>query len=98
MARDPTLLLAICIFFFSRFGLGEAEAVLYCDNCRGQNKNNYMLWYLLWRVGHGLHKKISLNFMVPGHTKINLLRIGVLASSNKISGDLRCTALRTCVL
>ncbi|GFN80986.1 hypothetical protein PoB_000749200 [Plakobranchus ocellatus] len=59
-------------FFFENYGLGETELVLYCDNCSGQNKNNFMLWYLLWRVSHGYHRHISLNFMVPGHTKFAL--------------------------
>jgi hypothetical protein len=28
-----------------------------------------MLWYLAWRVATGLHKTITLNFLVAGHTK-----------------------------
>ncbi len=31
----------------------------------------YMLFYLIWRTLHGLHKDISLNFMVAGHTKFS---------------------------
>ena len=27
-----------------------------------------MLFYLIWRTIHGLHKSISLNFMIAGHT------------------------------
>ena len=42
---------------------------LHCDNCAGQNKNKFMLWYLAWRVASGLHEVITLNFMVKGHTK-----------------------------
>ena len=30
-----------------------------------------MLFYLIWRTLHGLHKDISLNFMVAGHTKFS---------------------------
>lgn len=55
--------------FFRLHGLGEEEATLHADNCTGQNKNNYVIWYLMWRVMHGLHKRISLSFMIPGHTK-----------------------------
>lgn len=39
------------------------------DNCVGQNKNNTVLQYLLWRVVHGLHETISLNFLIVGHIK-----------------------------
>lgn len=55
--------------FFSLHGLGEKTVRLHADNCTGQNKNNYVMWYLLWRVMNGLHERISLSFMMPGHTK-----------------------------
>jgi hypothetical protein len=54
---------------FEHYGLGESDLALHCDNCAGQNKNNAMLWYLAWRVATGLHRTISLNFMIAGHTK-----------------------------
>ena len=56
-------------FFFSHYGLGETSVHLHCDNCSGQNKNRFMLWYLLWRCYRGLHEEITLNFLVTGHTK-----------------------------
>ena len=42
---------------------------LHADNCGGQNKNRFMLWYFLWRVIKGMEKKIVLYFMIAGHTK-----------------------------
>jgi len=56
-------------YFFANYGLGETTVHLHCDNCSGQNKNRYMLWYLLWRCCLGLHHDITLNFLVTGHTK-----------------------------
>ena len=41
----------------------------HADNCTGQNKNNYVLWYLLWRAITGRHTNITLSFLVVGHTK-----------------------------
>ncbi|ELU00818.1 hypothetical protein CAPTEDRAFT_188926 [Capitella teleta] len=35
----------------------------------GGRKNNFVLYYLAWRVAMCLHKTISLHFMVAGHTK-----------------------------
>ena len=55
--------------FFKTHGLGEMHCDLHCDNCAGQNKNRYMLWYLAWRVMHKLHAEITLNFLITGHTK-----------------------------
>ncbi|ELU09153.1 hypothetical protein CAPTEDRAFT_228820 [Capitella teleta] len=56
-------------YFFETYGLGETNLHLHCDNCSGQNKNRFVLWYLAWRVATGLHESITLNFLVAGHTK-----------------------------
>ena len=56
--------------FFERFGLGETDVDLHCENCSGQNKNRFVLWYCAWRVANGLHKSITLNFLVVGHTQL----------------------------
>ncbi len=58
-------------YFFQHFGLGETDVNLHCDNCSGQNKNRFVLWYCAWRVAMGLHQSIILNFLVVGHTKFH---------------------------
>lgn len=45
--------------FFARHGLGETNVHLHADNCLGQNKNNYFLWYLAWRIATNLHRSIK---------------------------------------
>ncbi|XP_048010889.1 uncharacterized protein LOC125244726 isoform X2 [Megalobrama amblycephala] len=57
--------------FFGNFGVGETEVDLHCDNSSGQNKNNFMLWYLAWRVRHKLHDKIEIHSLIAGHTKFS---------------------------
>ena len=57
--------------FFSHHGLVKATASLHADNCSGQNENNTMVQYLMWRVLTGLHQSISLRFMIAGHTKFS---------------------------
>jgi len=57
--------------YFATHGCGEAHAKIHADNCSGQNKNNAMLQYLMWRVLTGLHQSIELSFIVPGHTKFS---------------------------
>lgn len=32
------------------YGHGETNGKFHFDNCSGQNKNNVVLWYALWRV------------------------------------------------
>jgi len=45
--------------------------VLNADNCVGQNKNNSVLQYMMWRVATGMNSFIELAFMVAGHTKFS---------------------------
>ena len=58
-------------YFFQNFGLGETDAYIHADNCAGQNKNNYFLWYYAWRVIVGLHCNVLYSFLVAGHIKFS---------------------------
>ena len=58
-------------YYFGKFGLGETDAYIHTDNCSGQNKNNYFLWYYAWRTIVGLHWSILYSFLVAGHTKFS---------------------------
>ena len=57
--------------FFKEHGLGETDVHLHADNCVGQNKNNTMLHYLIWRVMVGLHHRVNISFLIVGHTKFS---------------------------
>ena len=39
--------------YLDHYGLGETGAQFHFDNCSGQNKNNMVLWYALWRIMTG---------------------------------------------
>ena len=56
-------------YFFEMHGMGERDVYLHADNCTGQNKNNTMIQYLLWRALTKRHTNITLSFLVVGHTK-----------------------------
>lgn len=45
------------------------KLVIHADNCAGQNKNRFTLWFLCWLVCSGLYSEIELLFLVSGHTK-----------------------------
>ena len=49
--------------------LDEGDCHLHYDNCVGQNKNNYVVGYLAWRVLKQKHNNITLSFMRVGHTR-----------------------------
>jgi hypothetical protein len=40
-----------------------------CDNCGAQNKNNLSLFFWSWLCMMGYFDNITINFMIPGHTK-----------------------------
>lgn len=43
--------------------------VLVCDNCPGQNKNRMVIRFVVWLVETVKFKKVSLVFLIVGHTK-----------------------------
>ena len=57
--------------FFHSHGAGETDAQINADNCGGQNKNNFVIWYYCWRVLCGLHDSILYSFLIAGHTKFS---------------------------
>jgi len=67
--KGSNTVISLLDHFFEIHGLGEKYAYLTADNCVGQNKNNAILHYLLYRTFVGLHDKIRLSFMMVGHTK-----------------------------
>ena len=73
-------------YYFKKHELGETDAHLNADNCAGQNKNNYFLWYLAWRTMMNLHQTITYSFLFTGHTKFAPDRcFGLLKKAYKVS-------------
>ena len=69
VGKGANAVVSMLDYFFNHHGLGETTVSLHADNCTGQNKNNTMMQYLMWRVLTGLHHNINISFMVVGHTK-----------------------------
>lgn len=57
--------------YFETHTKGERAAYLHADNCTGQNKNNAVIQYLVWRVLTNRHDSMELSFMIVGHTKFS---------------------------
>ena len=69
VGKGANAVISMLHHFFLHHGVGETTAHLHADNCSGQNKNRYMMSYLMWRVLTGLHKEIIISFLPVGHTK-----------------------------
>ena len=41
------------------------------DNYPGQNKNLFVMWYMLWRVLTDRHRSIKMSFLLAGRTKFS---------------------------
>jgi hypothetical protein len=67
--KGANTVISLLDHFFSHYSFKEKQVFLTADNCVAQNKNNALLHYLIYRTLTGLHDKISLSFMVVGHTK-----------------------------
>ena len=50
ISKGSNAVISYLHYFFENFGLGETDVHLHCDNCSGQNKNRFVLWYCAWRV------------------------------------------------
>ena len=66
-----SVILMLHDYLSSSFSHRITNLKLTCDNCGGQNKNRFMVSYLLWLVARSMFgiSKIELHNMVPGHTK-----------------------------
>ena len=69
--KGADTVISILDHFFANYGLGEQHLLLTADNCAGQNKNNAVLNYLLYRTIKLLHRQIDWAFMLVGHTKFS---------------------------
>ena len=69
VGKGANSIISMLHHFLENHGFGETHLHLHADNCSGQNKNRYMMAYLLWRVMAGLNEEITISFLLVGHTK-----------------------------
>jgi len=57
--KDPNFVISLLWHFLEHYNT-KRNIRMHADSCAGQNKNQYVFYYLIWCV---------ISFMVPGHTK-----------------------------
>ena len=69
VGKGSNIIISMLHHFLKTHGFGETSVHFHADNCSGQNKNRYLMSYLMWRVLTGLHEEIKISFLPVGHTK-----------------------------
>ena len=69
VGKGANSIISMLHHFLHHHGFGESSLHLHADNCSGQNKNWFMMQYLMWRVFVGLNVEIKMSFLLVGHTK-----------------------------
>ena len=69
--KGGNCVISLLHYYLENYGLGESHMHLHADNCSGQNKNSYVMWYMMWRVLTGRHESIDMSFLLSGHTKFS---------------------------
>ena len=55
--------------YSTKFGrTGAKWSIWWADNCGGQNKNNYVIWFFQDLIRKGVYSRIDYKFLVVGHT------------------------------
>ena len=73
-------------FLDQKYPVLPREVAFMCDNCPGQNKNRWVIWYCSYlTLVRPECDVITLHFMVPGHTKmLNDGKFGLLSRKLKL--------------
>jgi len=66
--KDPNFVISILWHFLQHYNT-KRNIRMHADSCAGQNKNQYVFYFLIWCVIIGKLDSVVLSFMVPGHTK-----------------------------
>ena len=97
-AHGPNAVISMVHHYLELHSLHEESCHLHADNCVGQNKDRYVLGYLMWRVLTGRNKTITHSFMHVGHTRCmvdvikKLYRCSDVDIVRQLSGIVDCSS------
>jgi hypothetical protein len=66
------IIISTLFFFLLRIAPKVRSLAIHADNCTGENKNRYLLGFLQWTIQTRLFDKVSVHFMIVGHTRNHL--------------------------
>ena len=69
LGKGPNTIISFLHHYLENYCQGVNALYFHADNCVGQNKNNYVIQYLIWCILTGRNDIINFGFMIAGHTK-----------------------------
>ena len=69
LGKGANATISLLHHFLESHAVGEKHLQLHAGNCIGQNKNNPLMQYLLWRIMCGKNESVKISFTLVGHTK-----------------------------
>ena len=69
--RGPNEVILCLAHFIFRTRLGRTGAkwsIWWADNCPGQNKNNYLMWFFQDLIHREVYTRVDFKFLIAGHT------------------------------
>ncbi|XP_053386664.1 uncharacterized protein LOC128550843 [Mercenaria mercenaria] len=67
--HGPNAVISMIDYAMNSYSTGETKCAIHADNCPGQNKNQYVIGYFMWRVMTGRHQEIEYHMQIPGHAR-----------------------------
>ena len=71
---------------------------LHCDNCRGQNRNSFIMWYMCLCSILGLNDYIECSVLIPYHTSFrlpNLITEAYVSSISQLGDVVSASVMKT---
>jgi len=66
--KGPNEVISFLHNYLANRNIKTLNVKVHADNCKGQNKNKFVMWYFLWLVSTGRLNRIEIKFMIKGHT------------------------------
>lgn len=67
--HGPDSVISMLDWALENHNSGEMSCTIHTDNCCGQNKNQYVIGYFMWRVMTKQHNRIEFKMQIPGHAR-----------------------------
>lgn len=67
--HGPDSVISMLDWALENHNSGEMSCTIHADSCCGQNKNQCVIGYFMWRVMTKQHNRIELKMQIPGHAR-----------------------------